>query len=883
LIAAGLLALCTQVNSAAAQQAPATAPAFQQFKAIAIDPDQSPIERNVGEYRKTHPQIGVSYSKTDIGIEKAIEKLLAGEADFITLPGPQVKDNRKADWLLPLLEKEGCKPFVFGWQVMAIVVHPSNERQEIGPNDLDVKAQLFGEVETDPNPKQYPGTYLADERLNRAIRESSSPYWRYFRVQSHKRQLGLNALAHNRQGVAMMCLDDRLAASGLKILPFKPEPGSPAVLPTPKNMTSGAYPYYSYSLLATRPNAPAELLAMVEYFKRVVHNRRFFIGDFWVPELVDLEIPAEQEFYLPAPGKLEMPANIAGAVAVLPFEASNSLFLAAEAAHHAAVEQSITAVVSKQPGMKMVDRAYLQQVLDEQQRRLAPVLLEKPLLAADLLVSSSFVTVGQHTYVVIDAVQGVNGCLVGQLRVPIDPAQLDEIEAILTPRIAQWWPGVLARLQQVRTLPVWAIRVTHEPADQSPEEELVASIHKTITQTPEVFLAEYQSLTAARRELILGLLGITAAKSGRFTPAADYLVELDRTAPEKPVVRLLHGADLRLLEEHALASRAWDKPAVDWLQAHLRSSKAGRLSQQMTVPLPDKPTSMQAQADLEYQRGTKLRAEYEAYQNELYEKRRANNGQENSPEEQKKLAEYASAIAASFQRAAQLDPTRAQVSYEEIMAKQRAIKSNYNSYKELATASGMFVDMFPNSPHIKEVLQQAFQSNMILVRFLRETGLTNTLNIPAGVEVGPLRLQHQRDLLRYLAELNERCAADVPNNGVLLKVYRVEVARFRELGGGDAEITQAIARYGRTFDKLPLLAAHSDFLRLDQFAVLGDRKSYLALLKEMQARAPKPDDPLWNVTAEDTLDQICELMVSDPRATGFYWWLRGKGEPAILP
>ena len=54
----------------------------------------------------------------------------------------------------------------------------------------------------------------------------------------------------------MLAAQKRLVDTGLKIVPVRPAPGGPALLPSRENVLSGKYPYCDYLLVAVRPDAP---------------------------------------------------------------------------------------------------------------------------------------------------------------------------------------------------------------------------------------------------------------------------------------------------------------------------------------------------------------------------------------------------------------------------------------------------------------------------------------------------------------------------------------------------------------------------------------------------------------------------------------------------
>ena len=578
----------------------------------------------------------------------------------------------------------------------------------------------------------------------------------------------------------------------------------------------------------------------------------------------------EEVWPLPDP-RIATPA-VSGAVAVLPLEPLSKYFLMTDSSYHAAYEEAVAAGIARDGRLKLVDRAALARVLGEHKLGLlaAGQRPRRPLVAADVLVLSFVISEQSRAYLLIEAIHAATTSLLGRLKLPIDPARPAEFPIPLAERVAQWWPGVLRNLDAVRSRPVWMLLpIAGVEANDYPRvEQFRAACQSRLAADSAIFLTNHTMLMDAQREVLMELMGISRPAGGKFTPAADYLVDLQFLAG-KVQLRVLRGSDLANIREAAIAasdSRAAAK-AEDWLSEQVASLSARQPARAALSPPVTAPNA--AQATLELERGGKLRQEHETLQNKYYQQ---HHGLENfTPQEIEELHRLDAEANRCFQRAAQLDPSRESAAYEAAKSLFVHEHGTFAAYCRAAEAAGRFVETFPDSKHREEMLHDAAmdcrleclprrrarqsrpRSDLPAVSpqgdFLRRTILGDS---PAGARCNDAALLLHDDGAVRGACFRGRSRADVvsvrPGRGWTARLHLVERLPAAEISGQETEET-SIRRFA---------------------------DSHAAALARPRGR------PL-ETGQGPALDDLCELFQTNPRGTSFYRWLRGNAASATCP
>ena len=430
------------------------------------------------KFRKSHPEIAVSYEKFDGPCLELAKQLAAGRLEIAMLVGPGFRLSRdvdpangaRHDLLLDLLVKSGCEYAVIGRSAMAVVVHPQNPLQEIDQVQaeqlLSCKLHSGPWIGGDPpkielwkafGQEDRPIRIMIDRRVDHIIRQCIG--LEMVRWHDAPKEQGPEQVAGDRWGMGFGFLDKRLAASGLKILPVRPTGGKKAVLPSPENVLSGKYPFFGYLLLASRPGASP----LVREFRKTLENFKaagtFGLEYQWLWKL-DYTLPGEarEELWPPPDGKAAAPV-VAGAVAVLPLEPLSAEFLMAGPSHHALYEQAVADAIAKDARLSMVDRTELARVLKEYKLKLASGVSppQRAIITADVLVLPCVATMDSRTYLSVEAVHAATTSCLGRMKLPIDPARPENLVASIGPKTAQWWPGVLRNLAAAQHRPVWTL------------------------------------------------------------------------------------------------------------------------------------------------------------------------------------------------------------------------------------------------------------------------------------------------------------------------------------------------------------------------------------------------------------------------------------------
>ncbi len=834
--------------------------------------------------------VGFQFSDQKRPDRLQLDDLMAGKYDLavVTLPldtGQEPKATIKS------LRDRGCRVAVVAWRVLGVAVHPSCALEAM--DQAKLRDLITGRIKN-----WHPLTgrdavlkAVADDRVYQTLRGISGTV-------SPKSELAprisgvLAKLAEDPQSVGLMAIDERLTCSGLKILPIRTAGGKQPIEPSARNVADGTYPFYTCLAVVTRPGAPIAAKA----FAKLLEGERFAdkldTWGSWVTRL-DYALPGQEKPAATESRRQAAPPKLTCAVAVLPVENHSPHFLMARQEHLAAWEQAITEGIGADKRMAMVDRTELTRVLDELKRALATGKSPPgPMLSADVLVASSMVTRSARAWLVIQAMHAPTGSCLGEIRLPVDPARPGEFEPALAGQVRQWWPGVLANLVATRTCPIWAVApaasatTTTQPAGPGLDATR-AEIEAMLEADARVFLAQYRMVSQAQREKIMLLMGLARTGGGSATPAADFLVDLSESN-SRIMVRILAGRGLKTLVQSELPA---DR-AVNWLRRNLPLHHKPGLAAP-TASRAAEDTAAVAQAKMELRRGLELQAKHDKLQGEAFDRYRAKGLSDYSDEDSKQLDELQAAASRCFERAAQLDPASEKASRQLVDAAWRKMGGKHDAMVLALHRCRQYVESFPGSPVLRDMLERVIGLEANLARYLEQTGVRDSkvAAVPRNLPGDKLMKDYRRSALGHMAQYmrlyiaaHPRCGGNSSQSfGVMTDLYYNILDQYMVSGVSRQEMEEVVTEYGQAVDSYPQEMKPSDFVRLQYHAITKDRQAYMDTLAIMQKRWPDPKGPHWNLGKDRALEDLCELLQTDRRATGFYQWLRGKSGPGELP
>lgn len=484
------------------------------------------------------------------------------------------------------------------------------------------------------------------------------------------------------------------------------------------------------------------------------------------------------------------------------------------------------------------------------------------------------------------------GSCLGEIRLPVDPAKPGEFEPALAGQVRQWWPGVLANLVAARTCPIWAVApaASATATTQSAGKGLDATrakIEAMLEADTKVFHAQYTMASQAQREKIMLLMGLAKPGGGSATPAADYLVDLSESG-SKVLVRILDGRELKTIEQSDLPV----DQAVDWLRKNLPLHSRPDRAATVASRAPD-DTPAVAQARMELRRGQELQAKHDKLQSEAFARYRAKGLSDYSDEDSKQLDDLRAAADRCFERAVQLDPASEKASRQSVEATWRKMNGTHDGMVQALQRCTQYVESFPGSPVLRSMLERGIGLEANLARYLEQTGVRDSkvAAVPRNLPGDKLMKDYRRSALGHLAQYMRLYIAAHPDYGggssqsfgVMTDLYYNILDQYMASGVSRQEMEEVATEYGRAVDSYPTEMKPSDFVRLRYHAIRKDKQAYGEILSGMQKRWPDPKDAHWNLGKEKALDDLCELLQTDRRATSFYQWLRGKQSPGKLP
>ena len=890
-------------------------------------------------YEQNNPQVTFTFLTRDLGI---IPKFVNAQVDLLAhtgqfddhLGGPNGDLWRKAYPKLPPERTVAYWPF-------AVVVHPKNpiesmtmeqlralvtSRKARWPDlgrDQDGRIRLYAyytyliaeamfgyDFATGRNKGPRAVSQKEQRQVSGACRKHRGGFRKNLGGYMRREDRVLKTMADEVDGIALMHHNRKLAASGLKVLPIVSGKGRRRVKPTDlPAVASGRYVLRTPLKVMVHPKAGKATKDFVAWLSSPqagkviradkVRELTTYSGVLTVAHaslaardiVIDKATPGK-----PTVTDTKFNQRVGGAVAVLPTEPLSMYFLMADRSHHAAYERAITEALETDGRLKLVDRTQLARVLAERKLELLGIQSSrpKPIVSADIFVLSHVVTEGTRTYLRIQAVHGPTAGLLGELKLPIDPAAPARFALPLAKTVAEWWPGVLKRLVRARTRPVWALLAvyaeTRELGDLADKSRQL--LQKALATDERIFLAGGAPLGQTQQEVLMRLLGLSRPRGGRFTPAADYV--LDARIPSAGQIELrIRRGDLAVVEQATLTGTDDKKllaAAGDWLVRQVAKHAAKPKPLRPSADVEDKWAAKQAR--LEYKLAKKLRRQYVKLQGEA-ESRKLDKSQSGlPPEDEAELRRLGRNYWQHVRRAAQLDPAWEEASYAAAKVRMNLVprvrddspnRFTLHFYKDRTAAAQRFLDVFPYSRHHEEVLYWYILDCM-------QAGKTVCRGaLPKGLDAKRIGIAYLRKGLegyaRYMEQYRLTGKGDSHYQAYMcFRHYMYWLRKYIALAAPSEKELQAIVdnwsqRYDRHLDKAP----HSDFVRLMILRYKADKPGYLVLLRKLQKRWPDPKHPQWKETSERICEATYRMFSCRSSNNSFLLWLRGKRGIGDLP
>ncbi len=831
-------------------------------------------------FRRAHPDVDVSLlSGSAIG---ATWQLTLGRDDLALSVGPSdILQHNTLDSagrgviLLGKVFKPGqLRTYPLARRALAVVAHPN------GPVQAMDQATLRGIIGSYQNSRlpdplarwkvHYVRGGAVDSSLLRSVMGGDRPIrFSTMPVVQMEPDL-LKRVAADRTLIALTTLTPQLSASGLKVLPISPKAGRPAVEPTVENVLSDAWPYQVHLLAVVRPGAPAEADELARAFQS--SEAAHILADRGWISPASRKAPPEGETVWPAPPPRDAQVEpVAGGAAVLPARLLTRLFLVGELSHLAAYEDAVAAAIVADGRLKLLDRANLSRVLAEARLDASPE-ARPPVIGADLLVLLQVATEKNITFLTIQAFHSATATMLGEMRLPIDPARPADFHPPLKGRVATWWPGVLRNLAAANVRPVWALRTAGRIGDQGgPGPKLAKDLADELAALDTVFFARYTGLTESQQEMLMHLMGLARPESGRGSPAADYLLEARLGDDGRLALEVRRGSDLE-----PVAACAFDLDAADEACSWLRAQATLALAQHRSARSVADPEIARRQAQAELARVRECRQRWlELAQLPIITVR--------TNAQQMEMRSLNAEMVRCYERAAQLDPSLEEAARGAVAAKvrrYRKVARRPDSLDRLLAAlraEEMFLKSFPKAADRQEMLLDA-----------AKLCLTAASQVGEGLQPPDQRMVRAEFLAMAAAAHEEYLLGPLPpllSGGTDPRwayCFYIVDAYLACLVDVPDKAEAFINGWASRNDARPDRMMHSDLLRLIFLEHRRDRPAYLALLTGLQQRWPDPDHFQWRQFGVCVSDGLQKLFAGDSKQT-FDTWRAGRRGPGDLP
>ncbi|HET6427486.1 MAG TPA: hypothetical protein VFJ30_03680 [Phycisphaerae bacterium] len=848
------------------------------------------IAKGVAEaYHARNPRVQVTVRGG--GSLIACWQLGIGGADLAISEGPEdILDHRglyepggKIVRLNAYFTKGQLRTFPLARHALAVVVHPQSTIDRMDDATLKaILAYVAGDRRDDPlaagKVRYVRDQYACTHEMIRVVLKKPDLRSRLRRDVPvvHPTSKLLQTVAADKSLVGLTRVEEAMWSSGLRVLPVQLSPGRPGVLPTVANVLSKAYPYQTHLLLAVHPNAPKEAMEIARLFQGPEVAHQLSAWGKWITEAAKDPGPAVESIW-PAAGDPSGGEPVRGAAAVLPTRLLTNAFLVGDASLYAALEDKVVEGIRRDGTLSLLDREHLAKVLFELKMGEDT---GRPVISADVLVLVQVTTEQLVTFLRVQAFHSATATLLGEMKLPIDPARGAEFQPPLEARVAQWWPGVLRNLRAAGTQPVWAVRPAGDDIVASRKQ--ADAVQAELQRHGGVFVARYAGLADAQQEVLLTLMGLARPQGAAGLPSADYLLEVGSGKDGGVNLCIRRGDDSKAVAEETFAQPGQDMES--WIRAQATLSPDHR--RRMRRQRPEDAEAARRQGQEELRRAEQLGRRYDSMIARLA---REYNLSADWPEtDQRTLKATLEEQLCAYERAAQLDPSREDALLGVIRGRARREYDSWGKPGRLALllaairAEEQFLARFPRSGDRAEVLANHGQHC-----FFAGESASKGLQAHDERRVRSFFLAKSIDSYReYLEEPPPKKTS--PRHRYRLSsrfCHSILVQYLPLLEPAKAEA--CVRDWSQTCDGQDTRMLHSDFLRLillahnpDRSHYRRDRAQYLALLAQMQKRWPDRSHFQWKqagASVSNTLGRMCGGNRS------FNDWLNGERGIGDLP
>jgi ABC-type phosphate transport system substrate-binding protein len=719
------------------------------------------------------------------------------------------------------------------------------------------------------------------EELERSCRRSNMTY----------AQL-LASLADTPDGIGFLPPSERALASGLRVLRLGPGDG---IEPTAQHVAEGRYPACIDMRATLRSDATKACQTFVTWLggpeaaailrEHSIFNRHN-ASPTTAPDVARSKVAAKPGVTFSEP--------ITGAVAVLPSESLSDFFLMADSRHLALYDEQLFEAIASDQRLAQVDRSEIATVLEEQ-RLVMTATGERTgkIVAADVLVLPRLVPDGTRTVLRIQAIHGQTASVLSELTLPVAPADPMHFSPSLPDMVTTWWPGVLARLAESRSRPVWTLTdiASGDGDHENAAEEIAGRLRQAMRTSDRAFLADYSGLDIASREVLMTMLGLASATAGSFTPAADFIVEGRVTGPETLEMRLIAGDTRGVLAETTIRRQ----------QSDLADAAAAWLSGQVTTYLGKPPASAvpaenwaKAQARLEYARCLRVKGEADTFAEAADQRRLALGLAHVTDEDAARLSALRHRARRHARKAFHLDPTFEVAGITAWDMGRLLGDASAASEVESAMLLARLVATFPNSRDHRRRSEYLLSDCHATVSRYGDLATDAAEGSQRRAQFEALRnraLARCLDAYHAYATRYVRCH-DAPGEKrgswmgfkVVSGRYFHDTVRYLHLThADDRKCKAAVASWSALFDAHPDAAPHSDFLRLCMARLRDDREGFIKHLSGMIARHGDRDDAYWKHGLSIARDENSAFFAIYPEQCGLTRWYYEKADTAAIP
>ena len=727
------------------------------------------------------------------------------------------------------------------------------------------------------------GTKADWDRLNAVIKK-------YVQLRYLSEAELLRAVAADKYSLGFVAAGKSSLGSGLKVLKVGLSSSS-AVGPEAANVVSGAYPVALPVSVLVHPKAPPAAKEFAAWLQSPQAAEALAAHYIYSKALV-LKPPAGVTAAANTPPDVkDFTGQVSGAAAVLPTEVLSRYFLMAKSEHLAAYEDAICRMIDADGRVKVVDRAHLDKVWRERQYALlSGQTAFKPAISADVFAAPAIVPAGAGSALRIRFLHGPTASLLGELSLPVDPADPLRFDPPLQQALAPAWQAALAKLAEARTRPSWALLGVYSATETGMGQaaQIEQHIRDTLRGDKRLFFCETLDVEAAQQEALMAMTGAGRPTVGGFRGDSDFLLE-GKLQDGQLELRVLAGRNLALLARKSFEPGA-DELISQWLSTQAQREKGAGAA---TAAAPAEDWSSR-QARLEFEIAERMGKEIDSRTREAEQRRVKAGLTKITDEDAQVLKDLAEQRKQHLTRAVQLDPNDERICQAFIGAVEDG-SSRFPVYVRKAQMYERVARLFPKSAQHRGNMEHSISSYSAAASYLAK-GMwgTDWLDVPRGIDHAKLRLFYLGKILSLYESYATRYAGcfddpkesrgswrDFPD---YMNHYLYRVGEYALLSkAGAKEMDDMVARWSALFDDKPAAGPHSDFLRLKLISQQNDKPGFLKFLTDMQQRHPNPKDAYWQTGDYFVRSDLYRLFRVDSGRNSFDLWLAGKHGIGGLP